>query len=116
MKLRLETGNFGIKATWDADTNTYKYAPMPKGLTYIDFAGSIIEGDNIATYTVMNAIVDEDYPHVIDLEYLMGKPVPVYYNSLNGKVSENVHDVLDDNSSSDEGGSDDSGSGGDIAQ
>ena len=101
-----ETGNFSIKATWDADTNTYSYAPLPKGLTYIDFVGAVVDLDNAAAYTVITAVTD-NHPHIVVLVYhLENSPATVYYNDLNGKVGESLNDVLDDDSA------DDSGSGG----
>ena len=108
MKLRLENGNFKIKQTHDAETNTDKYDPLPTGLKPIDFIGSVIcysEPEIDFFETVINANTHTDgYPYVVVLDYLNGIiPATLYYNSLNGKVSANIDDIIDDSSGSDGG-------------
>ncbi len=109
MKLRLENGNFKIKQTHDAETNTDKYDPLPTGLKPIDFIGSVIcysEPEIDFFDIVVNASTNVDgYPHVVDLHYLDGTSATLYYNSLNGKVGRTIDDVLDDDSSGSDGGS-----------
>ncbi len=115
MKLRLENGNFGIKATWDEDTEGYNCTPLPTGLKPIDFIGSVIcySGPDFDFFnTVINASPDANNQHVVDLMHISGNgnPVALYYNPLNGKVGETIPDIVDDDSS----GSDDSGFNGGI--
>ena len=114
MKLRLENGNFTIKETYDVETNTDKYGPLPTGLKPIDFIGSVVSfsspGFDWFT-TVIKANTNEDYPrYVVELAYFDDTLTTLYYNSLNGKVSKVIENVLDDDSS----GSDDDGDGGDV--
>ncbi len=113
MKLRLENGNFTIKMTAIPGAVRRTYKPLPKGLKPIDFVGAVIE-DTLGGYTnVIHVYPSEENESLI----VLGIPndLCICYNPLNGKVGESSEDIYDDDSS-DEGGTDDSGSGGEVGK
>ena len=56
MKLRLETGNFKITGTVDAETQTIIVNDLPKGLTSEDLIGCIVDIDINGLCVVTNTI------------------------------------------------------------
>ena len=60
MKLRLETGNFKITGTVDAETQTIIVNDLPKGLTSEDLIGCIVDIDINGLCVVTNTIPHPD--------------------------------------------------------
>ncbi len=109
MKLRLENGNFSIKVRHDESSNTTTYDSLPKGLTIADFIGVLVEyivnGKTTEIRTVVEAssIGDDGVSFTCIHPFANNAAVTLFYDSLNGKVGDNLDDVFNNNSS-DEGG------------
>ncbi len=116
MKLRLENGNFSIKVRHDESSNTTTYDYLPKGLTIADFIGVLVECVVNGKTTEISTVAEASSIGDVGVSFTYIHPVPnnaavtLFYDSLSGKVGDNIDDVFND-SSSDEGGSDDGGGG-----
>ncbi len=120
MKLRLENGNFTIKVTFIKNDDGQAHAPvydsLPTGLKPIDFVGAVVEEYYGGTFEMFSGVINTWYANklhgIVTMVYSdkFGTTIACYYNPLNGKVSHTIKDIYDDDSS------DDSGSGGEIAQ
>ena len=92
MKLRLENGNFSIKGLLHIQDTTPTGAELitttlPKGLSYMDFIGAVIDYGNAAE-VITNAV---DFSHPVYGDYVQlfqaKASEPIFYNKATGELS-----------------------------
>ena len=89
MKLRLETGNFSIKALLHNPNTTRDIelitTTLPKGLSYMDFIGTVVDF-GVSAEVIAWAITDSDHDGYVLLG-LSSNSAGIVYNQATGEIS-----------------------------